>query len=114
AFEDRDLLVAVDLEITPELRLEGLARDFVRGVQEARKNAGFEIDDTIVVVYRASGDMATAVERFADYIAHETLAVELRPGDPEREDGHLEEVKVGRERFVVALRRVGRLAEARR
>ena len=114
AFEDRDLLVAVDLTITPELKLEGLARDFVRGVQEARKNAGFEIDDTIVVVYRASGELAEAVERFRDYIAHETLAVELRAGDPEREDGHIEEVRVGRERFLVSLRRVGRLAEVRR
>ncbi|MCS7050912.1 MAG: DUF5915 domain-containing protein, partial [Thermomicrobium sp.] len=114
AFEDRDLLVAVDLEITPELRLEGLARDFVRGVQEARKNADFEIDDTIVLVYQASGDMALAVERFADYIARETLAVELRPGDPQQEDGYREEIRVGRERFAVALRRVGRLAETRR
>ncbi|MCX7622175.1 MAG: class I tRNA ligase family protein, partial [Thermomicrobium sp.] len=113
AFEDRDLLVAVDLTITPELKLEGLARDFVRGVQEARKNAGFEIDDTIVIVYRVSPELAQAVERFADYIKHETLAVELRPGEPEREDGHLEEVRVGRERFVVSLRRVGRLAEVR-
>ncbi len=113
AFEDRDLLVAVDLTITPELRLEGLARDFVRGVQEARKNAGFEIDDTITIVYRASGELAVAIERFADYIKHETLALELRPGEPEREDGHVEELKVGRERFAIALRRVGRLAEAR-
>jgi isoleucyl-tRNA synthetase len=114
AFEDRDLLVAVDLTITPELRLEGLARDFIRGVQEARKNAGFEIDETIEIVYRAEGELAAAVERFADSIKHETLAVDLRAGEPEREDGHVEEVKVGRERFVVALRRVGRLAEARR
>jgi len=114
AFEDRDLLVAVDLTITPELRLEGLARDFIRGVQEARKNAGFEIDETIEIVYRAEDELAAAVERFADSIKHETLAVDLRAGEPEREDGHVEEVKVGRERFVVALRRVGRLAEARR
>ena len=111
AFEDRDLIVAVDLAITPELRLEGLARDFVRGVQEARKNAGFEIDDTIAIVYDAQGELAEAVERFADYIKGETLAVELRPGQPEGQDGYVEEVKVGKERFVVGLRRVGRLAK---
>ncbi|MCM8747578.1 isoleucine--tRNA ligase [Thermomicrobiaceae bacterium CFH 74404] len=111
AFEDRDLIVAVDLSITPELRLEGLARDFVRGVQEARKSAGFEIDDTIAVVYDAQGELAEAVERFADYIKNETLAVELRPGRPAEQDGHVEEVRVGKERFVVGLRRVGRLAK---
>jgi isoleucyl-tRNA synthetase len=47
--EDRDLVVAVDVTLTPELVREGLVRDVVRRVQTLRKDAGFELDDRIVL-----------------------------------------------------------------
>ncbi|HET9016021.1 MAG TPA: isoleucine--tRNA ligase [Thermomicrobiaceae bacterium] len=109
--EDRDFLVALDLMITPELRLEGLARDFVRGVQDARKNAGLQIEDTIETVYRASGEPAEAIARFAPYIQGETLSTELLAGSPESDGLHTEEVKVGGERVLVGIKRVGSLKE---
>ncbi|HEX3722012.1 MAG TPA: DUF5915 domain-containing protein, partial [Nitrolancea sp.] len=107
--EDRDFMVALDLEITPELRLEGLARDFVRGVQDARKSAGLKIEDTIATVYQANGEAAQAVERFSSYIKGETLSEDLLVGDPANGDTHTEQIKIGAERVLVGIRRVGQL-----
>jgi isoleucyl-tRNA synthetase len=70
-------LAALITDLTPELRKEGLAREFVRRVQEARKQAGFEISDRIRLYYIASEDLTLAIEEFKDYIMMETLAVEV-------------------------------------
>jgi isoleucyl-tRNA synthetase len=108
--EDRDFMVALDLEITPELRLEGLARDFVRGIQDARKSAGLQIEDTIATIYEADGEIADAVTQFADYIKGETLSEELVPGEPSNDGAHTEQIKVGTDRVLVGIRKVGQLA----
>jgi isoleucyl-tRNA synthetase len=71
------LTVALDLEVTPELRLEGLAREVVRLVQDARKDAGLAVTDRIVVGVEASGDVARALEAHRDDVAEETLADEV-------------------------------------
>jgi isoleucyl-tRNA synthetase len=112
--EDGDLLVALDTTLTPELVAEGLARDFVRGVQDARKNAGLRIEDTIRLVYSASGsdEIAQAIESFGDYIKAETLAREL-VADGAANAAHSEEVKVGKDRVVVGVTRVGSLLDER-
>ena len=60
-----DLLVALDVTLTPELVAEGLARDFVRGVQDARKNAGLQIEDTISLKYGDAGDNEGAIQAHA-------------------------------------------------
>jgi isoleucyl-tRNA synthetase len=110
--ESRDLLVALDATLTPELIAEGLARDFVRGVQDARKDAGLRIEDTIRLVYVDAGDSTAAIEAHADYIKGETLATELRTGDPSAE-AHQTEVRLGRERVRIGLTRVGSLLDTR-
>ena len=69
--------VALDLEITPELRLEGLARDLVRAVQDLRKEAGLRVEDRIELAVGAEGEVAEAVEAHRDHLLGETLAVEL-------------------------------------
>ncbi len=66
--------VVLDTEITEALRREGIARDFVRGVQDARKSAGFQIDDRIEIVHNAEGESAKAIADFADFVQNETLA----------------------------------------
>ncbi len=43
--------VVLDTEITQELLYEGIARDFVRGIQDARKSAGYQIEDRIAIAY---------------------------------------------------------------
>jgi isoleucyl-tRNA synthetase len=78
---DRFVTVAIDSKITPELRMEGLAREFVRRVQSMRKDAGFEISDRIRVYYHASDGMKQAMKSHRDYIMGEVLAVELVEGD---------------------------------
>ena len=74
---DKGVTVAVDTELTPQLAQEGYARDLVRHINNMRKDAGLEISDRIELVYSAGGDVALAMENFADYIRQETLAVSL-------------------------------------
>ncbi|MDQ0725174.1 isoleucyl-tRNA synthetase [Microbacterium sp. W4I20] len=67
--------VLLDTQTTPELEAEGLARDAIRVVQEARKNAGLDVSDRIVLALNAAPAEAAALEVHADLIAAETLAV---------------------------------------
>ena len=69
--------VALDLTITPELRLEGLARELVRAVQDLRKEAGLKVSDRIELAIDADGEVAEAVRAHGDYLRGETLAVAL-------------------------------------
>jgi isoleucyl-tRNA synthetase len=75
---DEGITVALDLELTPELRQEGAARDIVRAVQEARKAARLDVSDRIVLSVETSGELAEALRAHAATITGETLAVELR------------------------------------
>ncbi len=70
-------VAALVTTLTPELVNEGLAREFVRRVQEARKQADFEISDRIKIFYSSSENMRKAADQFNDYIKDETLAVVL-------------------------------------
>ncbi len=72
--------VSLDTEITEELRLEGLARDLVREIQELRKQSGFNVEDRIRLFYQGDGALAQALERWREYIAAETLAVAVARG----------------------------------
>ena len=73
--------VVLDTNLTPELRLEGLAREVVRRIQGARKDAGYNIDDHIEVAYGTDAELKEAFETWADYIRRETLADVLVPAD---------------------------------
>jgi isoleucyl-tRNA synthetase len=73
--------VAIDITITPELRREGLAREVIRLVQDARKNDGLEITDRIWLRWSASvPEVAAALAEYAGLIAREVLAVDAGPG----------------------------------
>jgi isoleucyl-tRNA synthetase len=71
------LTVALDLDITPQLRQEGIAREMVRLVQDARKSAGLEVTDRIELAVEAADEVADAVAVHRDWIAEEVLAVRL-------------------------------------
>ena len=78
--------VVYDLTITPELKREGLMREIVRHVQSARKQAGLQIDDRIVLsISSDDSEISQAVDVFADVIKSETLAVELNSAASESE-----------------------------
>jgi isoleucyl-tRNA synthetase len=66
--------VALDLEITPELRRAGLAREVVRMIQEARKADGFDVSDRIALTWYATGEVAEAVAEHRELITREVLA----------------------------------------
>jgi isoleucyl-tRNA synthetase len=77
------LMAALITDLTPELVQEGLSREFVRRVQDLRKNADFDIADRIELVYQASEGLKSAVESFKAYIMEETLTVNLQEGNPD-------------------------------
>lgn len=71
-------LAALVTDLTPELEKEGLAREFVRRVQDARKQKDLDISDRIEVEYVASAKLESAIRSFKDYIMGETLCINLR------------------------------------
>ena len=76
--------VGLDTVITEELKLEGLARELVRVIQDRRKKMGLNVEDRIDTRYESDGLVSRALERHGDYIKSETLSVTLTPG---RDDG---------------------------
>jgi isoleucyl-tRNA synthetase len=70
-------LIALDTAVTPELAAEGAARDVVRFIQAARRDAGLDVSDRIVVTVGADGAVAAAVSAHEAFIAAETLATSL-------------------------------------
>ena len=71
---DGTLTVALDSEITEELKLEGYVRDLVRGIQNLRKESGLAVTDRINIVLSGCEELNKAYSAFADYISNETLA----------------------------------------
>ena len=86
--------VAVDTTVTRALLLEGMMRDFVRHVQNLRKDADFHVADRIELYYETHGDLAEAITVHADYIKTETLASQLIPGAPPT-GAAVTEIKIG-------------------
>lgn len=70
-------LVVLDTTVTPELAAEGLARDLVRVVQQARRDAGFDVSDRILLTVAAPGHVIAAVRAHERYVSEETLAREI-------------------------------------
>jgi isoleucyl-tRNA synthetase len=80
AVQEAGYLAALDTRLTPSLVNEGLAREVVRRIQTMRKDAGFEISDTIVIYYQADAELNAAFDEFGAYIRTETLAREIING----------------------------------
>ncbi len=76
--------IALDLELTHELRLLGLIRDIVRFVQEARKDAGLAVTDRIELAWQVGGspEPAEAIRAHEQLLMREVLAVTLTEGEP--------------------------------
>ncbi|MET8151860.1 isoleucine--tRNA ligase [Actinoplanes sp. NPDC049668] len=70
-------VVVLDTEVTPELAAEGLARDVIRVVQQARRDAGLDVSDRISLLVAATPAVSAAVEAHRDFVAAETLATSL-------------------------------------
>jgi isoleucyl-tRNA synthetase len=97
-------LAALTTEVTHELKLEGLAREFVRRVQNLRKSADLNVNDRIEIQYSSSKIMAEAVENHRVYISEETLAENLKQVQKPSGKFH-EEYTFGDEKLVIAITR---------
>jgi len=96
--------VVLDTAVTPELAAEGLARDVVRVVQQARREAGLAVGDRISLLVRGGSAVAAAVQAHADLIGAETLATVL---EVRTETPGAEAVDIGdKQRVAVAVTRV--------
>ena len=99
--DESDDKTYIDTEITPELKLEGQAREIVRYIQEMRKEAGYEVDNRIQVCYNPALEV---MEKFGDLIAKEVLADKLEMG--EREDADLrKEFNLEGEKFSILIKK---------
>jgi len=78
--------VVLDPTLDPELRTEGMARELVNRIQRLRKDAGLDITDRIRIRIEGPAEVQEAVSRFEEFIARETLALEVSagPDDPDR------------------------------
>jgi isoleucyl-tRNA synthetase len=73
---DGNLKVSLNIQVTPELKLEGQMRELIRHIQQARKEANFQVDDRIKLFYQGGEDI---IKGYSDIIKREILAVEIKP-----------------------------------
>jgi isoleucyl-tRNA synthetase len=99
-------LAALKTELTPELIREGLAREFVRRVQDLRKQADFDIADRIHMQVTASPNLEQAIGDHQDYIMGETLTLQLEFGEP-GDSAASGEFEFDSERAMVGLEKAG-------
>jgi isoleucyl-tRNA synthetase len=105
--ESGGVLVALDTTVTPELRAEGLARELVRNIQDARKAAGFAIADRITVTLAGAGDeLAQVAQAWGEYIRAETLADALELGEAGA-GAHTEALELDGQSLTLGVRRAG-------
>ena len=97
--------VKIDENITPELKREGLMREVIRHIQAARKAAGLNVDDRIVLMLTVSpddADLQDSIKEHASTIMAETLAAEFAP----MKDGYETTVNVEKMNLGIALKKV--------
>ena len=79
--QEGKITVALDIEITPELKTEGMARLIIKRIQNIRKESGFEITDRINVVLEDNAELAEAINVHGEHIAAQVLANSLVVGN---------------------------------
>jgi len=99
---DAGVTVALALELTDELRREGIARELVRVIQDARKAADLAVGDRIDLGVETSGEVAASLREHGGYVAAETLAVSL--SETALAGGHREHAEIGGEPVLVSVR----------
>ena len=72
-----NLTVALEVELTPELRKEGMARELINRIQNLRKETGLEITDRIIVTVTPCVETDEAIKDYADYIKSQVLADDI-------------------------------------
>ncbi len=100
---DGGYTVALTTELTEELRDEGFARELVNKIQNMRKDADFNVTDTIAVTIAGTPRVTAAAQKHLDYIKQETLATDITYGEPK--DGIIRDWDINGEPAKLAIRR---------
>jgi isoleucyl-tRNA synthetase len=105
ALDTGDVVIFLDTNINEALELEGFARDLVRGIQQARKNADLHVSDKINLEINFKGDkkLLKACEKFKDYICLQTLAAKINYNEALSDDWFQDEFAVEGHDIVIAL-----------
>ncbi len=94
-----DLTVALDIDVTPELMREGLAREIINRVQNIRKSRGYDITDHINLLFVPSPEIEDVLAGFGGYIGAQVLADSITTGEPSDPNSveilDLDEIKFG-------------------
>lgn len=100
--DDQGIQIAISTKLTPELEQEGMARDFVRQVQQLRKEADLEIEDRINIHFNSNGtkEVEKAVTDWSEYILGETLGDQLNQSDSSDET---KEVTIGNSKISIRI-----------
>ena len=101
---ERGVTIALDTEITEELKNEGLAREFVNRIQNLRKDHGYEVTDRIDIVVNSSDEGKKSLQTMNDYIKGETLCENMEFTDDKLNGGkHLD---LENEKVVVSINKI--------
>ncbi len=101
--EDAGVVVAVETELSTELINEGIARDFIRNVQNMRKDAGFDVADRIILYLEVENELQQVIVEYQEYIANEILAETISFGS--KKDIFQTEFKIAKCTFKVGIER---------
>ncbi|HEY5511015.1 MAG TPA: isoleucine--tRNA ligase [Prolixibacteraceae bacterium] len=96
-----NLTIALDIHVTPELRLEGIARELINRIQNLRKESGFEVTDKIELTVGQHPELTAALGKFGEYICIQTLATKLNLADiSQMKADQLVEIEPGLETLI--------------
>ena len=101
---DGDCWVAVAVELSPELKAEGAAREVVRRLQTMRRSAGLDIADYIVAYYQGEDSIQQVMTKFADYIKQETLSRQLVLAPPPA-GSHTEKHRISNSEVLLGIKK---------
>ena len=91
---DGNLTVALEVELTPELKNEGMARELINRIQNIRKESGFEITDRIRLTVAPNGETDAAIKAFGDLIKSQVLANSIAIADNDGTEVDLDDFKL--------------------
>ncbi len=102
ALPDNTAVVVLDTTVHPELEREGIARDFVRMVQNHRKESGLDVSDRIGLTYKTEDEtIAAALTEHKDYIMEQVLALAMEKDEGLTSSAHTEELGTGKITFAI-------------